>query len=647
MVPNKVYIKGFKRFEDTSVLLDRKLLAFVGANEAGKSSFFEALLSIETISPYSISQLTKGLKLENKPEHVVVEVEYLLEKQDLQKVKEYFGIGSPKYYYLGKKVNGTQVHGFRDGSVEKNLHKKTELLKIIANIIKSKSYDKFLDKNYYLEEEDSEYDGSQSLRSLLEVFKEELLENNLEEAGQELQSFIGNKLKYENKYIRFKKEKINELISSLSSILNEDEPQDRFLEYCDQTRPKFVLFEETDRLLKGTYTLQDLTKPTNALLNLLAVAEMDLSDYKLSVKNKDDDKRKSLNKEADENLKKKYSSWSQSKTYPTLLLDKDSLSIKIELPSKGFIGIEYRSDGFKQYIALKAFLHTNSHDLPVLLIDEAEIHLHYAAQADLIKEFEKQDYVNSIIYTTHSAGCLPSDLGSGIRAVEQIFEMNTDSGFSKIRNSIWRNNAGFSPILLAMGANIISFTLARKALFAEGVSETILLPRLLREATGLESIEFQVAPGIAEISKKKLKELKLEAAINSYLVDGDKGGEINKKTLIGSGINENSIIILDKDCTLEDYVSPKVLLDAINRELNKIQGGILEIDIDEIPYSNRVNYFKTNCKKNNFDYPSKARIAENIATHNSNVIVIDLIKKESLKKKYSEICEVLDVDKNQ
>jgi predicted ATP-dependent endonuclease of OLD family len=571
----------------------------------------------------------------------------LLEKQDLQKVKEYFGIGSPKYYYLHKKVNGEQVQGFREGSVDRNLNKKAELLKIIANVTTSKSFDKFLDKNYYLEEEDSEYDDSQTLRSLLETFKEELLENNLEEAGEELQSLFGNKLKYENKSIRYKKDKIIGLISSLSSILNEDEPYDRFLEYCDQTRPKFVLFEDADRLLKGTYTIQELTKPTNALLNLLAVAEMDVSHYMESVKNKDDDERLSLNKVADENLKNKYSSWSQSKVYPTLLLDKDSLSIKIKLPSKGFIGIEHRSDGFKQYIALKAFLHTNSYDSPVLLIDEAEIHLHYAAQADLIKEFEEQYYVNSIIYTTHSAGCLPSDLGSGILAVEQIFEENTDSGFSKIRNSIWRNNAGFSPILLAMGANIISFTLARKALFAEGASETILLPRLLREATGLEYLDFHVAPGIAEISKEKIKELKLEAAMESYLVDGDKGGERIKKNLIKNGIKESSIIKLDRDCILEDYVAPKVLLDAINRELGKIQDGKLEIETNEIPYNNRVNFFKANCKKNNYDYPSKVRIAENIATRNSNEVVIDLIKKENLKKKYSEICEILDVEKNQ
>ena len=194
-----------------------------------------------------------------------------------------------------------------------------------------------------------------------------------------------------------------------------------------------------------------------------------------------------------------------------------------------------------------------------------------------------------------------------------------------------------------MGANLISFTLARKALFAEGVSETILLPRLFREATGLQCIDFQIAPGIAEIPKNKINELKLEAAIISYLVDGDKGGEAIKKTLIKNGIDENLILTLNENCTLEDYVDPKILLDAINRELKKIQNGRLEIHVDKIPSYNRVNYIKFHCQKNNYNYPSKVRIAENIATLNSDRLVIDLNKKEKLNNIYIEICKLLDV----
>ncbi len=644
MIPNKVYINGFKRFNEASVLLDRKLLAFVGANEAGKSSFFEALLSIETKTPYDLFQLTKGLKLDNKPEHIVVEVEYMLEDQDKCKIKEFYGEGAPQYYYLQKKVNGSIIDGFRGGSsIKRDLNDKFKLLKIISEFETLKSFNRFLDKNYYLDEEDSQFDYSQTLRNLLISFKEQLEEDNVFDIGEKILLLFEKKLKYENDSIKIKKNKIIEHISSLSNILKKEHPLDRFLEYCQLKRPKFVLFENNDRILKGRYTLNELANPTAALLNLLTVAKIEVSEFLNAINRNDDDERLRLQEIANKNLKKQYSTWSQSRVYPSLLLDKDSLSIKIKLPNEAFIGIEYRSDGFKQYIALKAFLNTKSYELPVLLIDEAEIHLHYAAQADLIKEFEQQDYVNSIIYTTHSAGCLPSDLGSGIRVIEQIFDKKADTGESKIRNSIWRNDAGFSPILFAMGANIISFTLARKALLAEGASETILLPRLFRDAYNLENLDFQIAPGIAEIPKNKIKDLKLEAAMVSYIVDGDKGGENIKKRLIKNGIEENNIVSLDNECTLEDYVNPNILLKSINRELKRINDGKIEINIDQIPKNNRISFFKDICKNLKYEYPSKVRIAENIVKYSSTEKIIDKNKRDNLKKKYEDVCRLLDI----
>ena len=231
MIPNKVYIKGFKRFNDTSILLDRKLLALVGANEAGKSSFFEVLLSVETNTPFNKFQLTKGSNIENQPEHIVVEIEYLLDKKDLDKINEYNGVGSPKYYFIKKQVNGKLIHGLKNGNVDRNFETKDQLLFIIDNLITGKSFSKFLDKNYFIEEEHIEFDGSQTFRSLFKAFKEDLQNNDIDSNGEMLQSLLEKKLKYETSSIRSKLESIKELISSLTITLYEDDPHERFLEY--------------------------------------------------------------------------------------------------------------------------------------------------------------------------------------------------------------------------------------------------------------------------------------------------------------------------------------------------------------------------------------------------------------------------------
>jgi len=108
MIPNKVVITGYKRFKKSSTFLDRKLIAIVGPNEAGKSSFLNALMSLEDNKPYSTSDLTKGIQFDD--EDSIVKVEYLIEKKELEVLKEFDGIGKPRYYNYHKVVNGTIYH---------------------------------------------------------------------------------------------------------------------------------------------------------------------------------------------------------------------------------------------------------------------------------------------------------------------------------------------------------------------------------------------------------------------------------------------------------------------------------------------------------------------------------------------------------
>jgi hypothetical protein len=154
------------------------------------------------------------------------------------------------------------------------------------------------------------------------------------------------------------------------------------------------------------------------------------------------------------------------------------------------------------------------------LIDEAENHLHINAQADLVRMLGDQDVAEKVIYTTHSPACLPEDLGSGIRVVVPDGEE-----VSHVENQFWREAPGFSPLMLAMGAGAAAFTPARYAVIAEGATEMILFPSLVREATGLARVPYQVAPGLSETPRDLYPALDLEAARVAYLVDGDGGGD--------------------------------------------------------------------------------------------------------------------------
>ena len=643
MIPNKVIITGYKRFKKANVLLDRNLIAFVGPNEAGKSSFFNALLSLEHTSEYENNELTRGMNFDD--DDTIVQVDYLLGSKEKELLLEYNGVGSIRIYSLWKTANGKRFHKII-GDVNRNKSQRRDFIDLMAILLERSHLKSFF--NTTIESEDDEDDETRmTLRELISSTPINMQEETLEEEDIEAIEKIGNIINSNIDLVpKRQKKKIEELLNKIDEFLvkeRDDHPKDKLLKYFDKNRPEFLFFSNEERFLKGEYSLDELRSPPSSLANLLNLAGVDSDELVSIIENKESGKRLKLLEIANKQLLNEFNdSWSQSEVYPQFLFDVDGLKIQISYIDT-YTEIQERSDGLKQYISLKAFLATRESSIPpVLLIDEAEVHLHYSAQSDLVSEFEKQVIANSILYTTHSAGCLPSDLGTGVRVVEPVLDEKADTGISIIKNSIWQNSGGFSPLLLAMGANIIAFTLARKAVIAEGPSETILLPRLIREATSLTYLDFQVAPGSASISRAEAKSFELEAAKVVYLVDGDKGGTENKKKLKRGGIDENKIKQLPKDYAIEDFVESNILVDSINREFETAGKTLIEIDVENMPVSGKINWLSNKCKDLGFSLPSKVKIAENIAKTTSDITIADERNKNLLVEVYTKLNEELN-----
>lgn len=223
-----------------------------------------------------------------------------------------------------------------------------------------------------------------------------------------------------------------------------------------------------------------------------------------------------------------------------------------------------RSDGLKAFVALVGFLH----DLPdatppILLIDEAETHLHLDAQADLVQLLQDRVQATQVFYTTHSPGCLPPDLGRGLRFVEP--EAQTDYHTSRISHNFWDSKyPGFSAVLFRMGAAAFAFSAVRNAVLAEGPADMILLPTLLRLASGEDTLQFQVAPRLNDIDEGEVRRRDVAANV-AYLVDGDKGGRDKKKYLKRRHDVPNELIVTHPPgFAVEDYVQPQQLLQIVN-----------------------------------------------------------------------------------
>ena len=249
------------------------------------------------------------------------------------------------------------------------------------------------------------------------------------------------------------------------------------------------------------------------------------------------------------------------------IIPPNQLQVYVETDGGKTFRLADRSDGLRAFVALVAFLATmKPKKPPVLVLDEAENHLHWDAQADLVNLFHSQDKVSQIIYSTHSPGCLPHDLGHGVRAVVQD-EQRPDR--SSVQNWIWESDSGYRPLLLKMGASTAALTPHRQAVVTEGVSDFILLPSLLRDAAGKKVLEYQIVPGIAQMSARDVRTLDAESDAVLYLTDGDAGGKSNRDVLTDAGIPDARICSLPEGVTLEDLVASETLIAAVNLELGR------------------------------------------------------------------------------
>lgn len=225
----------------------------------------------------------------------------------------------------------------------------------------------------------------------------------------------------------------------------------------------------------------------------------------------------------------------------------------------------------------------------------------------------RQQQAAQVIYTTHSAGCLPQDLGTGVRLVEP----NEDQERSGVENWPWQKAQGFGPLLLGMGASTLAFVPTRAALIGEGGSEIVLLPTLIREAVGLETLNFQVAPGAAEASRDAIAHIDLQGSKVAWLVDGDKGGADNRRNVGSSNIPAERILILGgegSDLTTEDLVQADVFVEAVNEELRRSYGeDAARLVAGNVSSPGRWRNLEAWCEAEGLAVPNKGAVAHRIA----------------------------------
>lgn len=238
----------------------------------------------------------------------------------------------------------------------------------------------------------------------------------------------------------------------------------------------------------------------------------------------------------------------------------------------------------------------------------------------------RQRRTAKVVYSTHSVGCLPPDLGRGIRAILA----ERDSERSSIENSYWSvepsgDRVGYTPVLFSMGASMLALTVPRYALIAEGPSDAVLLPTLLREAADLEALPYRVVPGLADIADPRASSVSQHGGAVACLSDGDTAGRERLQQIRDSGSIDDSCLfhlgmLREDEATLEDLVAAGVFRDAVKAEIDTWAIDGLSLD-DGVPDVGRWNWLKQQGLDANgrpiADRLSKVRVAQRIVDQRS------------------------------
>lgn len=582
-----VKLSGFRRFESQQNLnLSSKLTAIVGPNEAGKTSLLKAIEYCDDSTPIAAADVTSLSSAETE-----ICLSFFLNKEDLEAAN----LLVPSWLDMVKRKDGELSYDIRPRP-KRDVRNRNSVATQARKSFRSKQNNIFASDDLITDVE------LERLLANLETNSAPFQFAELEA----LQGLKGGLEEIEDAKLTARAKAMADAIGNLLQFEASHDPFQHGLNILAGRVPPIINFSAELRELQIPYNLSLFNNPdpnsnrvpSQSLSEILRLAGLDLNVLKSSIEAGNRAAVEGLMLAANTKLAEQSAGlWTQSDAKLYLELDGYSIDVLVRNTENfditdQFSNFSQRSDGYKQFIALQIFTFLKKVDGAILLIDEIEQHLHYDAQATLIQILQNEPSIGSVVYTTHSAGALPEDLGVGVRMVHWD---ESRKKVSKIINKFWHADpsGGFKPLLFGMGAASLAFFPTRRALIGEGPTEMLLLPRMLREALGIEALDFQVIHGLSHINPKGLPMADNFSNGVCFFVDSDKAGVDMAKDLSGVGVPTSHILsVADvSKCavTLEDLINPKIWLQAVNQYVEQFGGDHqVEAALDQAPEYGRI-----------------------------------------------------------
>ena len=130
-----------------------------------------------------------------------------------------------------------------------------------------------------------------------------------------------------------------------------------------------------------------------------------------------------------------------------------------------------------------------------------------------------------IIRPGNDASPVPGCEGTGEPGLDYCYEASGDTLRLRATSCNINNPCSACQVrLVAMGANTLAFVPIRYAVVGEGVSDMILVPAVLKSHLMIDTLGFQVAPGLSSGDADQIAIVNKESPRTAYLTDGDDAG---------------------------------------------------------------------------------------------------------------------------
>jgi predicted ATP-dependent endonuclease of OLD family len=398
-----IEVKGFRRFATKQKLeTDGLLTAVVGPNEAGKTTLLEAIQRLEDRAPVEIADRTRKAIVSD--EDVVLEALWLVEPEDRARIKDLPGMGDDsvaRWLIVKKRADGALRMEVRN-ALRRDRRRRAQAARAVAALFRRGIWSaEGIDPSDIRHPDQLESNLDPLLEDVETIDTDDL--DRLVSLADVLESTGDSKLARTITALR-----------AADEAERSEHPNETAQQSLWRRTPDFLLFDDDQRALTSDYDLNAIAAdPPPALSNLAQLAGLDLENLLQLITTDESGTIVEVLEDANLRLREAFRAWSQEEI--SVHFDRGDgalLRLHVANPAGGYTKLDERSDGLKIFVALLAVTARKRGTVPpIVLIDELERHLHYDAQADVVQVFSRQEALNQIIYTTHSAGCLPEDLG--------------------------------------------------------------------------------------------------------------------------------------------------------------------------------------------------------------------------------------------